>query len=384
MFLSDANKWLRLYEEGILQAKEALKIYERLNHTSGQAVSWYQLAPLLYYNNELGAAEEAALRAIDLHSDEGDKSLVCECYRVLGQVCHSRGETEKAIGQFETALGIASTLSRHDHLFWNNYSLAELFFSENMFDDAHAYVECAKSHAINSSYLLGRAMGLQANFWYKECRFEEAKSEALRAIDVYEGVGATDGVESCIRDIEDEMKALPIAGEPDLNGAGESLGTAPLPTPVNSIFSWGCWMMTSAPSHTFVQCTFPTVSLPIITSTPSPPPPLFSLENIIFHVCPSMSSSVANYYSIFCCPAARGASNHSQLLSNPTLKSTSSEGKTHRPQTLSQKARGAACGRAKRKKPKASILTRIMAKTQGGSDEVRSRVFRRYPQRKNL
>ena len=243
VFLSDTNKWLRLYEEGILQAKEALKVYERLNHTSGQAVSWYQLAPLLYYNNEFDAAKEAALRAIDLHSDEGDKSLVCECYRVLGQVYHSRGETEKAIGQFETALGIASTLSRHDHLFWNNYSLAELFFSENMFDDAHAYVECAKSHAINSSYPLGRAMGLQANFWYKECRFEEAKSEAPRAIDVYKGVGATDGVESCkaiLLGIEDEMKTLLVAGEPDLNGAGESLGTVPLPTPVNSILSSGC------------------------------------------------------------------------------------------------------------------------------------------------
>jgi hypothetical protein len=44
---------------------------------------------------------------------------------------------------------------------------------------------------------LGRAMELQAQFWYKEGKFEEARSEALRAVDVYEKIGAAKDVEDC-------------------------------------------------------------------------------------------------------------------------------------------------------------------------------------------
>ena len=35
-------------------------------------------------------------------------------------------------------------------------------------------------------------MGLQAGFWGGQRRFEEAKSEALRALDVFEKLGETD------------------------------------------------------------------------------------------------------------------------------------------------------------------------------------------------
>ena len=225
-FLSDTNKWLYLYKEGILQAKESLEIYERLNEVSGQARSLQQLATLLYLDKQHDAAEEAALRAIDLlMAKKGNEFPVCECYRVLGEISHSKGETEKAIKKFETAIGIASSFNWHNPLFWNNYSLAELFFGEKRFDEAHAHVERAKSHATDDSYayLLGRATELQAKFWYKECKFEEAKSEALLAADIYKGIGTTKDVEDCrtiLWDIEEKMKA---PGESDLNDAGESL-----------------------------------------------------------------------------------------------------------------------------------------------------------------
>jgi tetratricopeptide (TPR) repeat protein len=88
------------------------------------------------------------------------------------------------------ALGIASSFNWHDHLFWAHYALAELFLDEGRFDDAHAHVERAKSHAVNNAYYLGRAMELQARVWYKQHRLEEARSEALRAADVYEKLGA--------------------------------------------------------------------------------------------------------------------------------------------------------------------------------------------------
>ena len=233
-FTSDANRLLYLHKEGIQQVKEALEIYKRLNDVFGQAQSWQQLARLFYDDQQLDAAEEAALRVIDLLSDKGDKFLTCKCHRLLGDTCNSRGEMEKAIKHYETAIGIASPFNWHDQLFWIHYSLAELFSGEKMFDDAHTHVEHAKSHAVDDLYNLGRAMELQAGFWYEEHRLEEAKSGALRAADVYEGIGATKDVEDCralLWKIGKEMEKLVAFGE--------LLEPIPLPAPVDSPFSAG-------------------------------------------------------------------------------------------------------------------------------------------------
>ena len=85
-FLSNTNRMLELYKEGIKWAEEALEIYEQSNDVPGQARCRQELALLLYDDKQLDAAEEAALRAIDLFSDEGDQFLVCECYHILGNV----------------------------------------------------------------------------------------------------------------------------------------------------------------------------------------------------------------------------------------------------------------------------------------------------------
>ena len=204
-FISRANGLLGHYEEGIQRTREALEIFEQFNHRGGQARSWKELAKLFFKTKQLDAAEEAASKAIDL-LDEGDQYGVCGCYRTLGNICHSRGETEKAINHFETALRIASSFSWSDHLFLIHRSLARLFFDENGFDDAHTHIERAKSHASNNPYDMGVAMGIQAGFWYKQGMLEEAKSEALRATNVFEKIGATEGVEHCealLRDIEE-------------------------------------------------------------------------------------------------------------------------------------------------------------------------------------
>ena len=195
--LSSGNRSLGLYKEGIQQANEALEIYNRFNHTTGQAATWQWLARLSYEDNQLDAAEEAALRAINLISDKGEQFPVCECYRTLGNICRSKGETEKATGHFETALGIASRFKYRFQLVWIHYSLAELSFEGKKFEDAHAHVERAKSHAINDPYRLGRAIELGAVFWCKQRRFGEAKSEASRAISVYERIGAAKDAERC-------------------------------------------------------------------------------------------------------------------------------------------------------------------------------------------
>jgi len=218
--LSDANRLTGFYKEGIQQAEEALGINERLGNTVGQAWCLDHLAWLLYGDNQLDAAEKAASRAIDLFPEKGDQFPVCQCHCILGNIHRSKGRRDAAVHHYETALGIASSFSWHDQLFWNYYSLAELFFDEGEFDDAHAHIGRAKSHAFNSAHNLGRAMQLQAGFWYRQRRYEEAKSEALRAADVYGKLGVVKGLEDCrelLQWIEEAMEN------------SELLETVPLP-----------------------------------------------------------------------------------------------------------------------------------------------------------
>jgi len=52
------------------------------------------------------------------------------------------------------------------------------------------------------AYLLGHAMEQQAGFLYHQHRLEEAGSEALCAIGVFEKLGATKDMEDCRRLLE--------------------------------------------------------------------------------------------------------------------------------------------------------------------------------------
>ena len=64
-------------------------------------------------------------------------------------------------------------------------------------------------------------MKLQAQIWRKERKFEEAKSGALQAIDVYEKIGATAHTENSralLRGIEKKMKTLGASGKPGFDG----------------------------------------------------------------------------------------------------------------------------------------------------------------------
>jgi len=206
--LSDANRLMGLYKEGIPQAKEALEIFERLGDTVEQVQCLKYLASLLYYDKQLDAAEEAASHAIDLIPEKGHQSLVCESHRVLGEIYYSKGEREKAIHHFEVALWIASSFNWRDRLFWIYYALAGLFLDEDRLDDAHTHIEQAKSHMANNAYYLGAVMKMQVTVWCKQGRPEEARSEALRAADIFEKLGAAQDLENCrgfLRWIEGEM-----------------------------------------------------------------------------------------------------------------------------------------------------------------------------------
>ena len=203
--LANANRMLRLYEEGIQRSKEALEIYERLHDSEGQGRCWDSLGWLLLDDGQLGAAEEAGSRAIKLFLDQGREYWVCRSHRLLGNIYRAMGERGKAIQHLQAAIGIASPFDWHDHLFWSHRALVELFCDGNEFDNAQSHVERSKLHVVDDVYKLGRAMGLQAWVWYQQGKLEEGKAEILCAIETFEKLGATADLPwstSILRDIE--------------------------------------------------------------------------------------------------------------------------------------------------------------------------------------
>jgi len=195
--LSEENQALRCYEEGERQAREALEVYEQLGDTVGQADCLKSLAWLLCSDRQLGAAEEAASRVINLLPKKGSEYLAYECHFCLGTIYPLKGEREKAILRLETALGIASSFGWHSELSVLHYFLALLFSTQGRFDDANAHIERAKSHAVNSSYDQALSMYLQAGIWFQQSRFDQAKSETLRAVEVFEKLGAVQDLGGC-------------------------------------------------------------------------------------------------------------------------------------------------------------------------------------------
>jgi tetratricopeptide (TPR) repeat protein len=207
--LSRVNRDLGLYEEGIGQAKEALEIFKQFGDTGWQMQCSDGLAWLLLDANQLDAAEDVASSAINLAPEKGKEIFVCRLHRVLGSTYRSKGEREKAIYHLETANGISSPFNWHEELFWNHYGLAKLFRDEGEFEDANAHTEQAKSHTANNAHKLGRAMEMQADIWHRQLRLEEAKSEASRALEIYEKLGAARDSERCrgfLRKVERTMK----------------------------------------------------------------------------------------------------------------------------------------------------------------------------------
>jgi len=200
--LSDANRLLGHYKEGIEQAKGVLEILERLGDTVEQAQCLINLARLFRWDKQLDAAEEAASCAIELISEKGDQLQICRGHRIIGDIYESKGEAEKAIHHLEIALGIASSLNLASQLFWVHFSLTGVFSGEGRFSDAQAHIERAKSYAVNDAYLLARASWLQARLWDKQHKSEEAKSEALRALDLFEKFEAANLAEDTRRFLE--------------------------------------------------------------------------------------------------------------------------------------------------------------------------------------
>ena len=262
--LSDANLLVGHYQEGIQQAKEALEILEQLGDTVEQAQCLINLARLFRWDKQLDAAEEAVSRAIDLTSEEGDQLQICRGHRILGDIYESKGEMKKAIHHLEVALEAASSLNLAYQLFWVHFSLTVVFSGEGRLDDAQAHIERAKSYAVNDAYLLARASGRQARLWDKQQRFEEARSEALCALDVFEKFGAAGQVEETRQLLEQIDRRVQESEQSSLNG--ELSETVLLVTSVNSFaFRRGYGIRMMAPTLT----SDPSNVLPQVTNTSS-------------------------------------------------------------------------------------------------------------------
>ena len=215
--LSDVNRRAGLYEEGIRQAKEAYEIGEQLGDAATQAKCLKKLASLLREDNQLDPAEEAAIHAIDLIGENGDQFLLCESHRVLGDIYDDKLEAEKAIHHFETASLIASSLNHTVGLFWIHYRMAQVYSEEDEFEDAQTHLERARSYVADNMYLLAHAGQQQARLWGLQGMFQAASDQALKAIEVFESLGAANDVEATrefLGEIEIDAIGLDYEGEP--------------------------------------------------------------------------------------------------------------------------------------------------------------------------
>ena len=229
--LSDANRQMELRKEAMDQVKKALEIFERLGRTAGQVQCLMMIAWLSREDEQLDAAEETASRAITLIPEKGSQLLVCESHTVLGGIYRIKGEAEKAVHHFEVALGVASAFNWHEELLHIHYPLALVFLDQDRFDDAHAHAKRAKLHAVNNLYDLGGVMVLQAWVWYEQHRLEEARSEILRATDVFERLGAEDGIETSrefLQLVQARLNSSVVFGQ-----LREFLQVVPLPARIN-------------------------------------------------------------------------------------------------------------------------------------------------------
>ena len=210
--LAGANLDMEFHAEGIQQAVGASEAFERLGETGKQAYCLSVLASLLCHDGQLDAAEEAASRAMDLSENQFQ---LCQCHIRFGEIHQSKGNVEKAIHHFEESLRIASVLNSRDELFETHLALVGLYLEEEKFNEAQTYAEHAKSHVGNDMPLLGCAFLVSARVLSSRNKFKEAKSEALRALAIFEKLGTTALLEEIGEFLEEIEKEI---GESDGEG----------------------------------------------------------------------------------------------------------------------------------------------------------------------
>jgi len=193
-----------------------LEIQKRLGDKIVEAEYLGDLAWSLFEGGQLDEAEAVSSRVINLLPGKGGEYLICHSHRLLGSIYDQKREKEKAIHHFEAALRIATPfMNWHDQLFWAHYGLSILFYHEDELDNANTHIQQAKANAVHDTYNLGCAMQEQATIWWLGGRLEDAKSEALHALEIFEKLGAAGDLKTCgdvLQEIEKSMENTSTSG----------------------------------------------------------------------------------------------------------------------------------------------------------------------------
>ena len=207
LLLSPTSSWLGLYEEGIQQAREAMAIYQRLGNMERIVACHVWLSSLFRRADRLGDADECETRAIgliDALMPTANPTLCAVLHTCLSRIYSGRGETEKANSHSEAALGKSTNRGNR---FSSHCTMAARYVAGGRFDEAEAHVEHARLLAANGSSEVGEVMFLRARLLRGQEKFEEARSEALCALDALEKFGGdkAERVKDLLQTIDKEM-----------------------------------------------------------------------------------------------------------------------------------------------------------------------------------
>ena len=159
--------------------------YGQFGDTVGQARCLIRIAEMFHLEGLLDAAEETVPRASELLREADNQRLPCECNSLLVRICLLRYEGENAIDYYQTVRGITSSRGRPDGLPFAHFGLAFAFWDQQRFDDATTHFVHAGSDVRDNLLLLGTMVELQAFCRYYQGMFDEARSGASRAIDIF-------------------------------------------------------------------------------------------------------------------------------------------------------------------------------------------------------
>ena len=160
--LADINSSSGLCEEGIQQAREAMKNFQRLGDVMGEVYCHISLFRFFHRANRLhdaGNCESQVIGLVDIFMPTADP--VSRCFLHLSLVdlyCH-KGDAEESIFHLEAALTVTTVRSLR---FIIHYGLAIIHCIQGRLFDAGVHAEHAWSLAANGSSELGGLMLVRA------------------------------------------------------------------------------------------------------------------------------------------------------------------------------------------------------------------------------
>jgi len=224
MRLADTNRFLGNTQEGIGQAEEALKVFERLEEKCRQEhclkiIAWGHIDC-----RQLRGVSRCVDRLFALLRNGGDKGFLRSCGRILATISVQTGNLSDTKEILESTLEVPLLLGDAHSRFWITYHLAEVYFGLGDLNGVDNQITGMKSLAqiSHDQYLLGRAMELQAKVWLKTGRFAEARLEVLLALAAYGEAGNSQNQEKCREPLKCiEMESSDSASRAELKIDGE-------------------------------------------------------------------------------------------------------------------------------------------------------------------